>query len=327
MSHIVKKVDKFINEILNATYSQEWPMNKQEIGVTQDDLKDTDYYKHENKFQEVQEHMKVILKSILLKKNPNANDQDVEKVSDAFFRLGNEKAQEVKKLVDNCKDTKQCARQIVDRYYKYVKINFGTKDNINDVEQNSVMTNEELTDKQKDNIDIIFQVLLNALKNGGESSFIRDMEKFKQKIGDRFDEYIEDQYFVNKIEYLKQKAIELHCMNAYEYLENYLQNNEIIENKTVENFDEFILERKRQQRRTNITDVESIPGGIKYHNEIFPGLNIPKRYVGKGEYRWRVLAAEGGKVKPVNFGDKKETIVPISRLKKKYWENIPTYKY
>lgn len=51
-------------------------------------------------------------------------------------------------------------------------------------------------------------------------------------------------------------------------------------------YNEFILnEAKRQPRKSNIEDVESVPGyGIKYHNEIFPGLNIPKRYVGKGKY-------------------------------------------
>ena len=42
-------------------------------------------------------------------------------------------------MVDGCKDTKQCAKEIVNKYLKYVKINFGSKDNINDIEQDSVM--------------------------------------------------------------------------------------------------------------------------------------------------------------------------------------------
>lgn len=123
----------------NTMYSQEWPMNKQEVGVTADDMADTEYYRSENKFQEVQEHMKIILKPILLKKNPNADDNDISKVSDSFFRLGGQKNKEIKSMVDGCKDTKQCAKEIVNKYLKYVKINFGSKDNINDIEQDSVM--------------------------------------------------------------------------------------------------------------------------------------------------------------------------------------------
>jgi len=282
MSHVIKNVDEFVNEIVNASYSQEWPMNKQEIGVTADDMADTEYYKHENKFQEVQEHMKAILKPILLKKNPNASEQDIEKVSDSFFRLGNEKNTEVKKMVDGCKDTKQCAQDIVNKYYKYVKINFGTKDNINDVEQNSVMSSESV----KDN----FGEVCEYCDGTGRDPNGKGRCRFCKGTG-----------------FTKSKKIS--------------------KKKMVENFNEFITEGKRQQRKTNITDVESIPGGIKYHNEIFPGLNVPKRYVGKGDYRWRVLAAENGKVKPINFGDKKEVLAPVSRLKKKYWDNIPTYKY
>jgi len=134
----ILKYKQFLKE-MNSDYSQEWPMNKQEIGVTQDDLGDTEYYKHENKFQEVQDLMQQILKPIIIKKNPNADDNDIEKVSDSFFNLGNNKSAEIRKMVDGCKDTKQCARDIVDKYLKYVKINFNTKDNINDVEQDSTL--------------------------------------------------------------------------------------------------------------------------------------------------------------------------------------------
>jgi peptidyl-prolyl cis-trans isomerase SurA len=98
--------------------------------------------KKENNFNDVQEQMKIILKPIVLKKNPNADDNDIQKISNSFFKLGNNKTQEIKKLVNGCKDTKQCAQDIVNRYFKYVKINFNTKDNINDIEQDSVMSSE-----------------------------------------------------------------------------------------------------------------------------------------------------------------------------------------
>jgi hypothetical protein len=118
-------------------------MNRQEVGVTSDDMSNNpDYIRSENKFQQIQEHMKIILKPMLLKKNPNANDQDIDKVCNSFFNLGAEKASEVKRMVDNSKDSKRTAQDIVNKYYKYVKINFGTKDNVNNVEQDSVMTSE-----------------------------------------------------------------------------------------------------------------------------------------------------------------------------------------
>jgi len=116
-------------------YTQEWPMAPMNVGMTPEDIEgNPDFYNKENKFQEVQEQMKLLLKPILLKKNKNVDDGDVEKVSDSFFKLGNNKSQEIKQMVDRCKDTKQCANDIINKYLKYVKINFGRKDNINDVE-------------------------------------------------------------------------------------------------------------------------------------------------------------------------------------------------
>lgn len=115
-------------------------MNQQNINVGEEDVaNDQNYARKENKFQEVQEHMKVILRPIILKKNPNAEDNDIEKVAESFFRLGNNKSQEIKGMVDGCKDTKQCANDIINKYLKYVKINFNTKDDVNNVEQDSVM--------------------------------------------------------------------------------------------------------------------------------------------------------------------------------------------
>lgn len=116
-------------------YTQEWPMSPMNVGLTQDDIEGSpEFNNKENKFQDVQERMKLLLKPILLKKNNNVDDNDVEKVSDSFFKLGNNKSREIKQMVDNCKDTEQCAKEIINKYLKYVKINFGRKDNINDAE-------------------------------------------------------------------------------------------------------------------------------------------------------------------------------------------------
>lgn len=241
MDNVLKFYD-YINEV-NAGYAGEWPLNKQQIGVDAGDVtSNPDFARSENKFQEVQEYMKLILKPIILKKNPNAEDSDVEKISDSFFRLGNNKSQEIKKMVDGCKDTKQCAQDVVNKYLKYVKINFNAKDNINDVEQDAVMSSENT--------------------------------------------------------------------------------------KHLKEFDDFdINEAKRNMRKSNLEDVETAPGyGIKYHNEIFPGVNIPKRYVGKGKFKYRVLAKEGNRVKPINFGDKTKKSERHSMLSKKYWDAIPYYR-
>lgn len=117
----------------NEQYSTNFPLIKQSV-ISADDTKDNEYYAGENKFQEVQEHMKYFLKPIILRKNKNADDNDVEKVMESFFKLGGNKSQEIKTMVDNCKDTKQCAKDIIDKYMRYVKINFNLKDQNNDVE-------------------------------------------------------------------------------------------------------------------------------------------------------------------------------------------------
>jgi len=124
---IIKKFFEF--------YSQEAPMTRQGDSLSQDDMLGNDHYENENKFQQVQEYMKILLKPIILKKNKNADNTDIEKVSDSFFNLGGNKSQEVKRMVDACKDTKQCANDIINKYFKYVKINFGLKDEINDMDR------------------------------------------------------------------------------------------------------------------------------------------------------------------------------------------------
>jgi hypothetical protein len=96
-------------------------------------------------------------------------------------------------------------------------------------------------------------------------------------------------------------------------------------------FDDFSINEELKfppkRKKSNLNQIEYVNGGVKYKNEMFPGLNIPKRYVGKGKHKYRVLAREGDRVKPINFGDKLKKGEPIpSKLTKKYWESIPGWK-
>ncbi len=139
----------YFSEFLNeeeSLYTSEYPLAMRGGDFNDHDVSsDPTYAANENKFQEIQEYMKILLKPILMKKNSNVEDSDVEKVSNSFFHLGNNKSQEIKNMVVGCKDLKQCAKDIIDRYLKYVKINFNSKDIINDVEQDSVMTSERIS--------------------------------------------------------------------------------------------------------------------------------------------------------------------------------------
>lgn len=69
-----------------------------------------------------------------------------------------------------------------------------------------------------------------------------------------------------------------------------------------------------------VQDVEPIGNQLKYRNEHFPGWNHPKRYEGKKNYKFRVLAREGDRVKIINFGKVGEDKKQLSKLSKKYWE-------
>lgn len=207
----------------NGMYTQEWPMNKQSVGLGDDDVTNNlEYAKKENKFQEVQEHMKIILKPIILKKNKNAEDSDIEKVAESFFRLGNNKSQEIKHMVDSCKDTQQCAKDIVNKYIKYVKINFNAKDNINDIEQDYIMNNESLKfDKLKHLLDIMCKVMIQRMTKNQETSAIQDFEKMIKPLPNYI---IKDEYFINKIRNLIVTSKKFNCYNVENFLTNYLDN-------------------------------------------------------------------------------------------------------
>ena len=128
----MKNIKSFNEYNEGANYTNEYPLNKQSgMPMNVEDLYDNDFYQKDNKFQQVQEIMKTIIKPILLKKNSNIDDNDLDKSVNKFFELGNNKTKDIKAMVDNCKDINQCAQDIVDKYYKYVKINFGLKDEVN----------------------------------------------------------------------------------------------------------------------------------------------------------------------------------------------------
>jgi hypothetical protein len=86
----------------------------------------------------------------------------------------------------------------------------------------------------------------------------------------------------------------------------------------IEKYNDIINEGK-------VADVENVAGGLKYHNEFFPGYNSPKKYDGKKNYKYRVLAREGDKIKTINFGKKEKEAVTSNKLSKKYWESQTTY--
>ena len=93
------------------------------------------------------------------------------------------------------------------------------------------------------------------------------------------------------------------------------------------NFDDFSLnEKKRNLKKSNLSELEYVVGGVKYKNELFPGVNVPKHYQGKGKYKYRVLAKEGERVKPISFGDRSKKSMYVSKLSKKYWDSIPYYR-
>jgi len=49
-------------------------------------------------------------------------------------------------------------------------------------------------------------------------------------------------------------------------------------------------------------EYERTKSGIIYRGEEFPAFNEPKKYSGKGKYKYRVLAKEGDEIKILNFG-------------------------
>lgn len=76
-------------------------------------------------------------------------------------------------------------------------------------------------------------------------------------------------------------------------------------------FEDFIFETEItenflfESEEINIEELnETEKKNIEYRGEKFPGYNKPKRYKGKGKYKFRVLAKEGDDIAIVNFGHK-----------------------
>lgn len=116
------------------SWEDRYPMAYQGMNVEPDDVKDITNLLVDKKFQNIQEEMKKLLKPIIMKHNQNATDEDIEGISDTFFKLGPRKNQEIKNMVNNIKSNKKCAQKIIDRFYKIVQNNYYRKDSINDVE-------------------------------------------------------------------------------------------------------------------------------------------------------------------------------------------------
>lgn len=92
--------------------------------------------------------------------------------------------------------------------------------------------------------------------------------------------------------------------------------------ENVLNFNEYV-----HLNEGKVQNAIILPNLVRYNNEDFPNFNYPKRYVGKKNFKWRVLARVGDEVKPINFGDRRtQKAKPINRLNKSFWETLPYYK-
>lgn len=65
--------------------------------------------------------------------------------------------------------------------------------------------------------------------------------------------------------------------------------------------EEMVAEKKGSKKEKPYKRVKD---GVVYRGEKFPGINKPKRYTGKGDYKKRVLAKDGDEVRVVNYGHK-----------------------
>jgi hypothetical protein len=88
-----------------------------------------------NKFQQIQYEIKKLIK----KDNPNFDNNEIENQLHKLFNLGSYKNSDIKNISDNCINIYKCAKNIYYKYKKYLKIN--NADNINDIEQDSIIEN------------------------------------------------------------------------------------------------------------------------------------------------------------------------------------------
>ena len=99
-----------------------------------------DYHRKVNKFELIQDELKNLIRKEVSRRGQNPSDEDVESMLRKFFELGDVKNAEIKTISDNCKNVKKCAKQIFDRYVRYVRANFYPNTE-SDVEQGSVSEN------------------------------------------------------------------------------------------------------------------------------------------------------------------------------------------
>ncbi|MCB1713409.1 MAG: hypothetical protein KDH96_13360 [Candidatus Riesia sp.] len=133
---MIKKFKEYIKEGnvgMGSLYYTEYPYQYTTLENPVDRGKEgnIEFQQMENKFDEIQDHLKEIIKE---KSNREMNEDQLNSILSKFFSLGNNKRSEIKQISDSCKDPKKCAKEIFDKYYKYVEINFVGNDNINDTE-------------------------------------------------------------------------------------------------------------------------------------------------------------------------------------------------
>jgi len=131
----MKTYKQFIQENMGTTFGEyPYQYNTLENPTDRGQSGNIEYHQTNNRFQSIQDE----IKNIIVGKNPNWDETDVEKRLQEFFQLGNSKLENIRTISDNCKDIKKCAKEIYDKYIQNVKINNGN-DNVNDVQQDSIM--------------------------------------------------------------------------------------------------------------------------------------------------------------------------------------------
>lgn len=69
-------------------------------------------------------------------------------------------------------------------------------------------------------------------------------------------------------------------------------------------YEEVSMDELLYENNEKVSYERTKSGKIKYRDELFDGFNKPKRYSGKGNYKFRVLAKDGDEIKIINFGHK-----------------------
>lgn len=139
MKYLKNYKDMYENNVgMGSLYFTEYPYQYNTMDNPADRGKEgnVEFHKKENQFQAIQNEIKNLIYNDMVKNDKNITEQDIENRLINFFNIGDFKKEEIRNLSDNCKDIKKCAKDIYNMFKIYSKIN---KDEINDIEQDSIM--------------------------------------------------------------------------------------------------------------------------------------------------------------------------------------------